>query len=124
MKRVYLASPYSSPDRSVLLERVLVVRRVTAVINERGGINCYSPIAHGHDLPHNEHIAKSDAFWRPFNEDEIRRSDELWVLSIAGASESVGVTREIAYAKSIGKRIRYVDANAHDLELLGTGVVR
>ena len=111
MKRVYLASPYSHSDSAVIKSRVDMVAAVCARINERGaGINCYSPIVHGHHLPHSEDIAKNDAFWRPFNEDEIRRSDEVWVLTIAGWDRSIGVTREIAFANLMYKPVRYIDA--------------
>lgn len=113
MKRIYLASPYSHPELAVRLERTARVRRVCARLNERPGINCYSPVNHGHDLPHHPEVAKCDAFWRPLNEDEIRRSDELHVLMLDGWDVSVGVTREIDYATSLGKPVVYISESGH-----------
>lgn len=119
MKRVYLASPYSSgkvsksmtanlgsePTRQAIMkERARLVREATATLMERG-VNAYSPIAHGHDLPVSRNLVTSDEFWRPFNEDEIDRSDEVWVLMLDGWDTSTGVTREIAYAIKTGKPV-------------------
>lgn len=91
------------------MARVSITAAVTARLNERGGLNVYSPIVHGHHLPHPAHLAKSDSFWRPFNEDEIRRSDELWVLALGGWERSVGVSREIEYAQALGMPVWIID---------------
>lgn len=119
LKRIYLASPYSHPDLGMRLLRVAHVRQVCARMNERPGINCYSPISHSHDLPHPKELAKSDAFWRPLNEDEIRRSDEVHVLMLSGWDISVGVTREIEYALSLGKPVHYLNADGTPAALEG-----
>lgn len=134
MKRVYLASPYSSGDiderdfpkaqfgenpsrRVIMEERARLARVATADLMVRG-VNAYSPIAHGHDLPVPAHLVTQDAFWKPFNEDEIDRSTEVWVLTLDGWATSTGVTREISYALHTGKPLYLVAPGTYELKLV------
>jgi hypothetical protein len=48
------------------------------------------------------------AFWQRFDEEHLKRSDELLVLQIEGWRESEGVQAEIALAAALGVPIDYV----------------
>ena len=53
------------------------------------------PRAVEYDLP------KEHTFWLNFDRDVISCSDEMWVLTLPGWEESVGVANEIAFAREI-----------------------
>lgn len=105
---IYLASPYSSPDPIIMKTRFLLAEQVTAQLMEEGHF-IYSPIVHCHAMAERYALPKDFAFWRDYNIDMIRRADALYVLTITGWKESVGVTGEIGFAKHAGLEIKYVN---------------
>ena len=111
MLTVYLASPYSHPEPEVRAARYNAVSKMAAnIIVESGGQTMpFAPITHSHPLyvlrPETGADFKS---WQAFDEWMIRNCDEIWVLTLDGWKQSVGVQAEIAYAKKIWKPVRYV----------------
>lgn len=104
---IYLATPYSHKDKEVEKARFEIVTKVSAILTKHGYIN-FSPITQSHeqslrcDMPTNWH------FWQHIDRCFLRKCDELWVLSLPGWLESVGVTAEIEFAKSLNKTIRLI----------------
>jgi len=108
---IYLASPYSHADAEVEADRFRQVCAKTAEIM-RSGRMVFSPIAHSHPvMKHSDGGVGGDwESWARFDVWFIARCDELWVLMLDGYEESVGVQKEVYYAKSIGKAVRYITA--------------
>lgn len=48
-------------------------------------------------------------FWRQYDKAIISRCSELWVLTLPGWSESVGVAAEIEIANRLSIPVRYVE---------------
>lgn len=98
-KVFYLASPYTSADPLVREARYHQALDAAAVILSQGAY-VYSPIAHTHPIATRHDLPKGFEFWAGYDHALIDRCDALLVLEADGCSESVGVTAEIAYARS------------------------
>lgn len=94
---IYLASPYSHPDPTIVLTRYLLVMQATsALINARKFV--YSPILHCHELARIHSLPTNFDFWQHYNINMIKRCDQFRVLKIPGWDESKGVKGESAVA--------------------------
>lgn len=104
---IYLASPYSHPDRVVRKWRYELACKVAALLMRDGHL-VYSPIVHSHPLtayglPTNwEH-------WRPLDEAMLGRCQALVVARLDGWEQSQGVAAEIALARELGLRIGFAE---------------
>jgi len=108
-KLLYLASPYSHPDTSVVNMRYEKVCAEAAQMMKEGAI-VFSPIAHTHPIAMFGGI--SDRTWEFWKEQDfalLKQCDELVVLRLAGYSGSKGVQAEINFAQKLGKPISYRD---------------
>ena len=101
MGYIYLASPYSHPDPAVRLRRYRAVRDATTWLLRRR-LWVYSPIVHCHDLATSAELPTDFTFWAEYNYVMIDRADMLYVLTLDGHAESVGVAGERRYAQSKG----------------------
>src|SRR4051794_15067165 len=102
---IYLASPYSHSDPRIRESRFQAACRATAQLI-RAGHSVFSPIVHGHPLACLG-IPTDWAFWQRFDEEHLKRCDELLVLQIEGWRESEGVQAEIVLAAALRMRIDY-----------------
>ena len=93
---IYLASPYSSPHANVMQQRFEAVCRAAAVLM-RAGYMVFSPIAHSHPIAQHG-LPLGWEFWQAFDFAFIDVANEVWVLTLPGWHESVGVRAETAYA--------------------------
>ena len=107
---IYLASPYSHPDRAVRELRFREACRAAAKFMRCGQV-VFSPIAHGHCIC-TYGLPTDWRFWEPFDRHHLERCDEFVVLMIDGWHESVGVQAEIRIAGEFGKPVRYVAPEA------------
>jgi nucleoside 2-deoxyribosyltransferase len=108
-RRIYLASPYSSPNASIRHQRWIDACRATAHLM-RQGLFVFSPIAHSHSVEiHGFSEPQSGKFWMAQDLPWLERSDELCVLLLTGFLESTGVKQEIAFAGERGMPIWYLD---------------
>lgn len=102
----YMANPYSHCDPLVMEERANLSIEMAATLFKMG-IFVFAPIAYNchwerHDLPGDW------TTWEKFDKTYIDRCDGLIVLAIPGWKDSVGVTAEIEYARSLNMDIHYV----------------
>jgi nucleoside 2-deoxyribosyltransferase len=101
----YLASPYTgNEDERDGMVRVLAGRLLEA------GHHVLSPISHSHAIATHPDVELPGDFdwWEDYDRNLIDRCDELWVATFAGWATSRGVTREIGYAKRIGKPVVFL----------------
>lgn len=111
---IYLASPYSSGHKiigsekdAMLVVRYLEVEAAVAHLIIEGEM-VYSPIVHHHHLALRHKLPKDFNFWEARDFHFIDLSEMLLVLQLKNWDISEGVRREINYAKSKMKSVRYV----------------
>ena len=106
-KLIYLATPYSNSDKSVVEDRYKKVAIKTAELTADGFV-IISPIFYGHNLLSYKEMPSDWQFWKNFCETFLYKSDELWVYMIDGWGESTGVLAEIELAKKLNIPVKYI----------------
>lgn len=104
---IYLGQPYSHKEFEIRERRFRMAVKATAALLNYGHV-VYSPILHCHPLAQLEKLPTSFAFWKNLNLGMLSKADELYVLTIDGWRESLGLTSEIAFAKENNIPINYV----------------
>lgn len=105
---IYLASPYTHPDREV---EDLRARLVTIVAGEliKKGMHLFCPVAHCHFMNRLCQLGGDFDYWREYDEMMLSFCDELWIATLDGWRKSKGVTYEREYARDQGMPIRYIN---------------
>ena len=109
---IYLASPYSHPDRTVEALRFGEVCRIAGVLMARGLI-VFSPIAHTHPIAERCDLPREWDYWKHFDEEFIDASEKVIVAMMPGWEQSKGIAGEIVIAKEKGVPVEYL--NPHKL---------
>jgi len=110
VKLVYIASPYSNDDSSVMQDRFVAVRDFTANLMQHimmHGCVPFSPIVHSHEIAQVHELPKGHDYWMICDKTFLRHCDELWVLMLPGWQDSEGVKMEIEFAESIMIPVKY-----------------
>lgn len=107
-KLIYLASPFTHKNKSVMEERFWVVSEVAGRLTKERNVHLYCPIAMGWPIAQKADLPTDWNYWQHNCKVFISRCQELWVVMIDGWKESTGVQAEIEYAKSIGISVKYV----------------
>jgi len=105
---IYLASPYSSADPAVEQARFVACCKAMADLLARGR-HVYSPIVHSHAICRETGMDPHWPGWYVHSAVMLTSSAALWVLTLPGWRESVGVTAEIEQARGMQLPIKYVD---------------
>jgi hypothetical protein len=106
---VYVASPYSHPDKMVEEMRNIGVAVATGyLMNKYLDKSFYSPICHTHPIATVCKLPGHWEFWKQFDETMLSRCNECWVLMLDGWQQSKGVTAEIGIAVELGLPVKYV----------------
>jgi hypothetical protein len=114
---VYLASPYTHPDKVVEAQRYNAVLSAWRFLLENRSdyhyfgteYHFFVPIVQSHQLSIMESGLPGDwQFWATYDTTMISRSDEFWVLTLPGFKESVGVSAERQIAANLGLPIRFL----------------
>lgn len=117
---IYLASPYASGLDTSLMDRFDIAQtkrnRFEAAIKATRelthlGYNVYSPIVHNHPLVKDEPTMQNWPFWEWRDLSMLKRCDELYVLTLEGWQDSVGVTAEITFATSKHLPVWFIGPN-------------
>ena len=99
-QRIYLASPYTSPEAITRYSRYLFACDAAARLMREGNI-VFSPIAHSHPLAR-YNLPVEFEFWREWCLSFLSSwATSLYVLTLDGWRDSKGVTCEIAEAKRL-----------------------
>lgn len=95
---IYLASPYTHPDKAVVLKRVLdVTIAARKLILRRHYV--ISPIIHSHQVYLVSNSIGSDwSSWADYNRTLLDSCEKLYILPLDGWRESIGVQAEIYHA--------------------------
>ena len=110
MSFVYLASPYTHNEPSMMEARYIQTRCAVAelLINK---VSVYSPIVHCHSLAKRHNLPKDAEFWAWYNFSMLGRALEMWVLTFDGWEDSVGVQGEVDFADEHSIPIKYLSLN-------------
>lgn len=106
MKIIYIASPYSHTDVAVRIERYRRAAQYAANLMLQG-VQCFSPIAYGHQFNMIYGLPPDFKYWQDFNDRILLACDEVLVLKLDGYLESRGVQHEIKLADDNGIPVRY-----------------
>lgn len=101
-KLIYLASPYSHPDKHIRRQRYMMAKAKT-IWYLRHDFAVFSPIVYGYYL--DTEVGMDFRSWQTFNDAMLRACDVLEVLKLPGWEESRGVSHEVTLAKRLGKPI-------------------
>ena len=104
---LYLASPYSHPEKEVEQRRFDLVTRAAGWLMQHGFV-VFSPISHSHPVAQKTELPRAFWFWRAQDLPFMRVCDELYVLCLPDWDKSIGVAEEIAHAKALGIPITYM----------------
>ncbi len=104
---IYVASPYSHPDKDVVEYRVKTVSQYSAklLIDKQPSI---SPITVGTTILKYTDLPSDFEFWQQFSYDLLSVCTEIHILMLDGWRESIGVQAEIAYAEEHNITITYI----------------
>lgn len=103
-KRIYLACPYTHSDPVVMSERANLATQVAATLMEMGHL-VFSPITQGHEICKCG-IKHTFDRWAEMDLSIIKLwATEVVVLKLAGYEHSVGVQKEVAFAKNLKKPV-------------------
>ncbi len=119
MKFIYLASPYSHKSKKIMDYREKEITRVAAHLIKRFGYCFFLPITQSAPLSRIlPELGGSFDKWKDIDLEAVKRSDEVWVCTMDGWDESIGVLAEIKYAVQRGKRVRFLSPDT--LEFTGS----
>ncbi len=104
-KMVYLACPYSHPDKAVVEERMRLMCIADANIIMRG-VHTVTPLSKHFIIEHGD-IPGDWSYWGDYSKNLIDRCDAVYVIMLDGWEDSVGVKEEIAYAKKYDISVIY-----------------
>jgi hypothetical protein len=107
---IYVASPYSHPDKKIQEERYVLVSKACAELVSKGYI-AFSPITYGHTLIGFKDMPGDWKFWNNFCISFLEKCETMIVLTIPGWEESVGIKEEIEFAKKNNIKVFYWDGN-------------
>jgi hypothetical protein len=114
---IYLASPYSHPDPSVIESRVEQTKQAMYQLLSQGYV-IFSPILMLHETCKSYNMPGEAKDWVEFNSVFLSRSDSMFVLCIEGWRQSVGIGHEILEAQLGGVPVHYVDVLGNFVEPL------
>lgn len=102
----YIASPYTSDSAAIMEYRHKDALRCLTYYT-KAGIVCFSPIVHNHPVA--QLLREGDSrdrpgweYWEMFDRAFLMASSELWILTIDGWHESVGIKAEVEIARKLG----------------------
>lgn len=104
---IYIASPYSNPDKVIRENNFKLVSILASDLCSKGYV-AFSPITYGHVLVDYKEMPTDWDFWENFCLSFLKVSSELWVFEMEGWDRSKGVSREIKYAIENNIKIKYI----------------
>ncbi len=111
-KLVYLAAPYTHPDKAVQQARFHAINKVAAYLMNELGLFVFSPISHSHPIAEDGDIPTTWEFWKPYDEAILQSCGRMVVLMLPGWEDSKGVSAEREIAQKMGIDIAYLKPEA------------
>ena len=113
MKLVYIASPYTHKDKTIMNLRAAIISQIVAMLQSRYPYeySLFSPIIHGHQLTltnNGKSLPTDFSFWEAHCFKWLSRCDEMWIMTVPGWDKSRGVDAEIKFCQRHNILCRYV----------------
>ena len=106
---IYLANPYSHKNKYIQDMRFLVTSYIGSKLIEKG-FHIFSPIVESHNYAEVNPALKTDwEYWKAHDLLMIDKCDEVWVITMKGWENSIGVCAEIEYAYQQNIKVIYID---------------
>lgn len=105
---IYLASPYSHSDKTIVEKRVEIISKYAAKLLSKR-MHCVSPILIGTTIFKYATLPSDFEFWQHLSYDLLKRCDMIIVLKLEGWQESIGVQAEINFAIKNNIKVEYAD---------------
>lgn len=106
-RRIYLASPYTSPDSRLREARYVAACSAAALVMEKGDL-VFSPIAHSHSLVQYRELPVDFDFWQNWCLSFLRNwATHFCILDMPGWRESKGVAAEKLVAEELGLPVQF-----------------
>ncbi len=109
---IYVASPYSHPDKRVRRFRHRDISALYAYLMDKYDEVLISPVIMFHPidlLMQEEGVTKDHEFWMKRCRELLRMCSKMFVIQLSGWEESKGVQEEIKIALQLGIPIEYHD---------------
>lgn len=106
---IYVAAPYSSPDATVVAQRMKAFSEVMASMIEQGEYPVSPLLNHFLTERVKTNFPLDWAFWHGYSKTLLEKCDALLVIKLPGWEESSGVQGEIAIATARGIPVRYLE---------------
>lgn len=108
-KLIYLASPYSHRSKRVEQSRYREINRIAAALHTTYDHAFILPITQSHILrKYEDSLGTTFKAWCERDLRFIKACDEVWVVKLKGWDTSVGIKAEIAFAKKLKIKVRYI----------------
>lgn len=107
--RIYIASPYSHSDSSIMAKRFREITKIAAKLFIRYDCVFLLPITQGHLLSKIGNIESDFKRWKAQSLGMLAACQEIWVIKMDGWKQSKGVNAEIRFARKFGIPIKYLD---------------
>lgn len=118
---VYLASPYTHNDESVVEKRIEIYCKVDAVLTHNGIFT--APPLLKHFIIQHRKLPSDWEYWKHYSQALLSRCDSMIVLCLNGWLESVGVLEEIRYCDDHKIPVTYIDLPEIE-EMIKTGIYK
>ena len=112
---IYLACPYTSKDKKLMLKRFKKVNKVCGDLMKMG-LHIFSPISMSHPVSQATDLPGSWEYWKEFDEKFLECSHRVIVLCIDGWQSSIGVAGEIEIAKRLGITVEYINEKLEKID--------
>jgi hypothetical protein len=120
---IYLAAPYSDPDRSIRERRMRNVELALAYYSKLG-VNITSPLLMHHCLNTSIKLPSDFKFWQSLCRAYWDVCSEMIVLELPGWSESIGLQTEIRWARDSGKPLTFIHPSFFHLTTNHTKIIQ
>lgn len=104
----YLGLPYTDNDPAVEDWRAEISNMIAVDLTKRGRI-IFAPISAWHHLARKYKLPGTFEYWLKLDEEFIKASKKLIIITLPGWKESTGVTEEIKLASKYYVPVEYID---------------
>jgi hypothetical protein len=108
----YLGLPYTDDDPAVEDWRAEISNMIAVDLTKQGRI-IFAPISAWHHLARKYKLPGTFEYWLKLDEEFIRVSKKLLIITLPGWKESTGVTEEIKLAKKYHVPMEYIDPKSY-----------
>ena len=105
---IYLASPYSHPDKTVMHDRFDIVCHVAAKLMG-DGVHLYCPIAHTHPIAVRGRLPRGLGLLGAVRPETACSLSGALVVTMDGWQDSKGVAAELKIAGELGLPVKYLE---------------